>query len=279
MANAAPVAPKSKKSTSADQEQKPHTDVADTKRQVTTKGQGNQTNGRKKLTEIGKEIGKNINQRFVGLIGEHMAHYHHMGKHAAGAWPHGVVDGSWKGSIHLVDESNRPETPVEIIPEHIKRIFQNGVDGIWSFGNGTYHFVEAKAYLSAGSLFGSAISQIKKDSYSKRMHHPTSRNGSLASGICLGNPKKGLQMSEEWILASVNTGAMKSPQNIKNRFVYVFFEIPTAKVPVEDGYVMSSGGSLKKLPAPGMAEHLVVAAEVARRYLISNEDTHEVAFK
>lgn len=271
------AAPKPKKSASANQEQKPHIDVADTKRQVTTKGQGNQTNGRKKLTEIGKEIGKNINQRFVGLIGEHMAHYHHMGKHAAGAWPHGVVEGSWKGSIHLVDESNRPETPVEIIPEHIKRIFQNGVDGIWSFGNGTYHFVEAKAYLSAGSLFGSAVSQIKKDRYSKRMTPPNLSERQLALWYMLGQPKKGLQMSEKWLKVSLKTEAMKSFAQLKNRFVYVFFEIPTAKVPVEDGYVMSSGGSLKKLPAPDMAEHLVVAAEVARRYLISNEDTHELA--
>ncbi len=255
--------PASRKTPPAEKQQAKHKDEQDTKRQQVEPGGGPQTTA----SRVTRASWKAIGNRYKGLIGEHMAHYHHMGLHAPNAWPHGHVEGKhagavWEGSKRLVTEQNKHATPTELIPEHLVRINQNGVDGVWSLGEKVFHFVEAKASESAGALFGMAADSWRERADGKQSSKvqppPNLTERQYALWCMLSQPKKGLQMSAAWLEASVSSTMLDG--NERNRFVYVVFVIDSTSQPKD--YKLKAGGTLKKAVALGAVEHVAVSAKV-----------------
>ena len=196
-----------------------------------------------------------------------MAHYHHMSLHAPNAWPHGKVEqkhegAEWKGTKRLVTGQNKHTSPTELVPEHLIRMSQNGVDGIWSLDNDIFHFVEAKASESAGALFGQSprswAERADGEQPSKLPPPPNMTERQYALWCMLGQRQKGLQMSMRWLRRSAASTMVDG--NVKNRFVYVFFAIPSTSPPKD--YAPKPGGALKKDVAAGIFEHVEVSAEV-----------------
>lgn len=89
----------------------------------------------------------------------------------------------------------------------------------------------------------------------------------VALWCMLSQPKKGLQMSDAWLHAGVERSLWMN--NEVNRWVYVYFAIPGTSPPRD--YTSAAGGPLKKAMAPGMPEHVVASAEVARRQLAGGD--------
>ncbi|RAS08766.1 hypothetical protein [Cupriavidus alkaliphilus] len=248
----------------AEQQQAKHKQQRDTNRQQVERGGGPMTTA----TRVTRASWKAIGNRYKGLIGEHMAHYYHMKLHAPEAWPHGKVEGrhpgaDWVGSKRLVTELNKEATPTELVPEHLVRVNQSGVDGIWSLGSNTFHFVEAKASESAGAMFGQAAESWRVRSDGKRAAKMVPPAGmterQLALWCMLSQPQKGLQMSITWLRNSVLEKMTLGNEN--NRFVYAFFAIPSSS-PAKN-YAPRAGGTLKKGVADGVPEHVAASAEVA----------------
>ena len=255
--------PASRKTPPAEKQKAKHKDAQDTKRQQVEPVAGPQTTA----SRVTRASWKAIGNRYKGLIGEHMAHYHHMALHAPNAWPHGLVEGKhagavWKGNKRLVTEQNKHATPTELVPEHLVRINQNGVDGVWSLGEKVFHFVEAKASESAGALFGMAADSWRERAdgkpSSKVAPPPNLTEREYALWCMLSQPKKGLQMSMQWLRESTLPTMIDG--NSKNRFVYVVFAIPSTSPP--KGYTPKPGGTLKKGMADGAAEHVAVSMDV-----------------
>lgn len=299
-ARAAPVTPRAKKSAKpAEEQKKSHDHTAETNRQNAEPGGGPKTIARRITRAAWAEIGS----RYKGLLGEHMAHYHHMRLYAPGSWPHGTVEGQhpharWTGEKQLVSEQGKAATPTELVPVHLVRINQSGVDGVWSLGNKTYHFVEAKASESAGAMFGQGASDWKElakeeppasteakpkgkgakgksttPRQPKKLRPPPGMTEREVALWCmLSQPKKGLQMSEEW--AKVTVSSLIWDRNEANRWVYGYFAIPGTSPPKD--YTPAAGGPLKKEMAPGMPEHVAVSAEVARR-AVAGGDLYDLA--
>lgn len=270
--------PASRKTPPAEKQQEKHKDQQDTKRQQVEPGGGPQT----VASRVTRAAWTAISTRYRGLVGEHMAHYHHMSLHAPNAWPHGKVvkeekniDADWKGTKRLVTEQNKPATPTELVPEHLVRINQNGVDGVWSLGSQVFHFVEAKASESAGALFGKAAEGWREDTDGKRSSKiaPPSNltERQYALWCMLSQPAKGLQMSRTWLRRSVLPTMLNG--NEQYRYTYVFFAIPSSSPP--KGYSAKPGPVLKKGMAPGIAEHVEVSTLVAER-LVTGGDIYEL---
>ncbi len=256
-------APANRPSPPAQKQQTKHKQQQDTSRQQVERGGGPMTTASRVTRASWKEIGN----RYKGLIGEHMAHYHHMGLHAPAAWPHGKVEGrhasaQWTGTKRLVTEQNKHATPTELVPEHLVRVNQSGVDGVWSLGGNVFHFVEAKASESAGAMFGMASESWRDREDGKRSSKIAPPTGlterQYALWCMLSQPKKGLQMSRAWLESSVEPFMFGG--NEQNRFTYVFFAIPGTSPP--KGYTPKPGATLKKGMAPGIAEHVVASAEI-----------------
>ncbi|KMW44025.1 hypothetical protein PQH03_23770 [Ralstonia insidiosa] len=247
----------------AEKQQAKHKDEQDTKRQQVEPGGGPQTTA----SRVTRAALKVIGTPYKGLIGEHMAHYHHMSLHAPNAWPHGKVEqkhegAEWKGTKRLVTGQNKHTSPTELVPEHLIRMSQNGVDGIWSLDNDIFHFVEAKASESAGALFGQSprswAERADGEQPSKLPPPPNMTERQYALWCMLGQRQKGLQMSMRWLRRSAASTMVDG--NVKNRFVYVFFAIPSTSPPKD--YAPKPGGALKKDVAAGIFEHVEVSAEV-----------------
>lgn len=299
-ARAAPATPHAKKSAKpAEEQNKQHDPAATTRRQNAEAGGGPKTIARRITRAAWAEIGS----RYKGLLGEHMAHYHHMKLHAPGSWPHGAVkeqhpNARWTGEKKLVTEQGKEATPTELVPEHLVRINQSGVDGVWALGNKTYHFVEAKANESAGAMFGQGASDWKelakeeppasaeakpKDKGTKGKSTtprapkklrppPGMTEREVALWCMLSQPKKGLQMSQQWLRASVDEEIWF--RNLAHRWVYAYFAIPGSSPPRD--YTPVPGGPLKKEMAPGMPEHAATSLEVARR-AVAGGDLYDLA--
>ncbi|MGM3411929.1 hypothetical protein [Ralstonia holmesii] len=277
--------PANRTSPPAEKQQAKHKDEQDTKRQQVEPGGGPQTTA----SRVTRASWKAIGNRYKGLIGEHMAHYHHMNLHAPDAWPHGKVEGKhagaqWKGTKRLVTEQNKHATPTELVPEHLVRINQNGVDGVWSLDNNVFHFVEAKASESAGALFGMATDSWRERADGKKSSKlqppPNLTERQYALWCMLSQPKKGLQMSMQWLRESTLPAMIDG--NAKNRFVYVVFAIPSTSPPKD--YTPKPGGVLKKGMADGAAEHVAVSIDVGAialtggdYYNLSLHDKHRPA--
>ncbi|AXW09569.1 hypothetical protein [Ralstonia pseudosolanacearum] len=269
--------PASRKTPPAEKQQAKHKDQQDTKRQQVEPGGGSQTTA----SRVTRAAWKAIGTRYKGLIGEHMAHYYHMSLHAPNAWPHGKVEekhdgAAWKGAKRLVTEQNTHATPTELVPEHLARVNQNGVDGIWSLDGGVFHFVEAKASESAGALFGKAAEGWREDADGKRSTKiaPPSNltERQYALWCMLSQPKKGLQMSRPWLRRSVLPTMLNG--NEQNRYTYVFFAIPSSSPPKD--YRPAAGSVLKKGVAPGIVEHVESSTLVGER-LIMGGDVYDLS--
>ncbi|SPA42470.1 conserved protein of unknown function [Cupriavidus taiwanensis] len=261
----------------AEQQQAKHKQQRDTNRQQVERGGGPMTTA----TRVTRASWKAIGNRYKGLIGEHMAHYYHMKLHAPEAWPHGKVEGrhkgaEWKGPKRLVTEQNMPATPTELIPEHLVRVNQNGVDGVWSMGNNVFHFVEAKASESAGALFGKAAESWRERVDGKRSARIPPPAGlterQYALWCMLSQPRKGLQMSLPWLRRSVSPTMLRG--NEEHRFTYVFFAIPSASPP--KGYAPGAGRALEKGVSPGIIEHVAASAKIGA-ITLSGGDVYDLA--
>ncbi|QOF78329.1 hypothetical protein [Variovorax sp. 38R] len=299
-ARTAPATSRAKKSAKpAEEQKKSHDHTAETNRQNAEPGGGPKTIARRITRAAWAEIGS----RYKGLLGEHMAHYHHMKLHAPGSWPHGTVkdqhpNARWTGEKKLVTEQGKEATPTELVPEHLVRINQSGVDGVWALGNKTYHFVEAKANESAGAMFGQGASDWKElakeeppasteakpkgkgakgksttPRQPKKLRPPPGMTERQVALWCmLSQPKKGLQMSRPWARGSVKLSMWSG--NEANRWVYVYFAISGSSPPRD--YTPAAGGPLKKEMAPGMPEHAAASLEVARR-AVAGGDLYDLA--
>jgi len=266
----------------ASQQQAKHPPVGGGNTQDRSAGQGPAHRERRST----RGVFDSLEHRFKGLIGEHMAHYHHMQKVADRAWPHGVVGGNhWNGEKRLVSHANKPDSPTELVPEHFGRITSNGVDGIWSLGGGLFDFVEAKLSASSYMLFNGEFTKVeskperhgvKKPAAKRRKVAPppglTERQ--LALWRMLGQSAKGLQMGKAWLRASLPDEGMTRSININRRHVYLFFCLPDPSGP--RNYAVKPGGVVAKGAAPGIPEHMEVAAEVALRVAMG-ERTDDLA--
>ena len=241
-------------------QQKEHGELSNKNVQDASHGKG----GSHIATRITREVWSDIGHRYKAVIGEHMAHYHHMPKAKARWQQHGGRTGEWQTGARLVTEAGVPEQPMELFPEHLGRINQSGIDGLWDLGNGQYHFVEAKAYESAGAMFGLGA-RLSASGKSKLAPLPGLDERQLALWYMLGQPKKGLQMSELWLRGTVKVSAMLDDANLRNRWIYVFFAILGASTPPKTYTGLKAGPKLKQGMAPGMPEHIEVSAEVLLR--------------
>lgn len=252
-------------------QQKAHGELANKNVQDASHGKG----GSHIATRITRKVWSDIGYRYKGAIGEHMAHYHHMPKAKARWQQHGGRKGEWQSEAQLVTAAGVPEQPMELFPEHLGRVTQSGIDGLWSLGGGVYHFVEAKAYESAGAMFGLGA-RLSASGKNKLALPPGLDERQLALWYMLGQPKKGLQMSWKWIEATARQEQMKETINMRNRWVYAFFAIPGASPPPKAYSGLKTGAKLKQGMAPGMPEHIEVSAEVLLR-AASQGDVYEQA--
>jgi len=243
-----------------------HKPIDNKNTQTTDKGNPN----RPAMTQAAiKALFEDVGKRFKALLGEHMGDYHHMAKVAPGGWPHGVVAESklkpaWSSTAKLVDEKNprQESTPTELVQEHLIRTSQQGVDGVWSLGDGVYHFVEAKCSESVGAMYGLGYKQTNDLTYKDGSTHKASKlapppgltERQLALWYLLGQPNKGLQMGKRWLEKSAHS-TMLGPKNLKNRFVYLFFILPGVSKPPKEYTTLKPGGALNKDMAGGMGEH------------------------
>jgi hypothetical protein len=207
----------------------------------------------------------------------------------------------WTKTARLVTGQNQPDTPIELVPEHLPRISENGIDGVWSMGGGEFHFVEAKFSESAGAMFGrgaqewaqpgsagaqgaaaptgtrrtSATGNTRAASPSrsekKLAPPPDLTERQVALWCMLGQRAKGLQMGIRWTRNSCRPEMFIGNQ--ANRFLYVFFAVPSTSPP--KNYVPAPGLPLKKGVAPGVVEHITVCAQVAER-LITGGDVYDL---
>ncbi|NHQ86849.1 hypothetical protein HA050_12040 [Iodobacter sp. HSC-16F04] len=261
----------SNKHSSSPAQQKPHKPVADKNVQDAKKKPSGHDNTTRSTKAVWAEIGK----RYKALVGEHMAHYYHMAKVKAEWQQHGARTGKWLSEAKLVSEAGHEETPTELFPEHLARVNQNGVDGLWSLGNEVYHFVEAKAYESAGRLFGAGAKEIREQK--EKIPPPAGMDErQMTLWFMLGQPNKGLQMSKDWLKATVRQVEMKSDATINNRWVYVFFAIPGNSKPPKEYVGLRPGATLKQGLASGILEHIEVSAEVGFR-MLNGGDIYEMA--
>jgi len=222
-------------------QRKAHGDLKDRHTQDVRQGQG----ASNIATRITRKVWSDIGHRYKAVIGEHMAHYHHMPKAKARWQQHGSRTGEWQTGARLVTESGQPESPIELFPEHLGRVNQSGIDGLWSLGDGVYHFVEAKAYESAGAMFGLGA-RLCASGKNKLAPPPGMDERQLALWYMLGQPQKGLQMSWKWIESTARQENMKETINIRNRWVYVFFAIPGASAPPKTYTGLKMGAQLKQ---------------------------------
>lgn len=247
----------------------------------------NSSNDRSRRLARGTELWKRATSGFTGLIGEHMAHYHHM-KVAEATREHAKRPPpptdephkyGWTSKSKLVDANGKETHPMELWPEHLPLIYLHGVDGIWSRGKGEYNFVESKAYTSVSSLFTNGArssssdastdspptdssGKPKKSSKKKLGPPPDLTERQLALWYMLGQTKtKGLQMSWEWVKASVNVGEMRLHKNFEHRWVYVYFAI-TVDSKASKGYTVKRGGELNHKAADGFGAHIGATGEV-----------------
>ncbi len=251
-----------------------HKDINGTKAQSADKG----TTGRPSMTTaLTQSALKAATKSYRALLGEHMGDYHHM-KQVGGNWPHGQVEGSkptpkWSSTAKLVNEKtpSQDSSPTELVAEHIKRPYQKGIDGVWSLGGGTYHFVEAKCYESPGSIvyFGDKATRphtnkkTGKEKPATRFEPPPNlTERQLSLWYLLSQPDTlGLQMSKKWVKAST-LRAITTEKNINNRFVYLFLIVPGKFKPLK-GYTLKPGTSVKGGMAGGMADHGVALTMAA----------------
>lgn len=252
-------------------QQKPHKPVADKNVQDAKK----KPSGHDNTTRVTKAVWAEIGMRYKALVGEHMAHYYHMAKVKAQWEQHGIRKGQWSSEVRLVTETGHADSPIELFPEHLPRVNQSGVDGIWTLGGGIYHFVEAKAYESAGAMFGlgAKLSASGKNKFSPPAGMDERQ---LALWYMLGQPKKGLQMSWEWIEATAKQSEMTTKRNKVNRWVYLFFAIPGNSKPPKEYTGLKLGAQIKQGLAPGILEHIEVSAEVGLR-MLSGGDVYEMS--
>ncbi|MFC7422132.1 hypothetical protein ACFQNF_19925 [Iodobacter arcticus] len=263
----------SNKHSPAPTQQKPHKPVADKNVQDAKK----KPSGHDNTTRVTKAVWAEIGMRYKALVGEHMAHYYHMAKVKAEWQQHGARTGTWLGEAKLVSEAGHEETPTELFPEHLARVNQNGVDGLWSLGNEVYHFVEAKAYESAGRLFGAGAKEIREQK--EKIPPPAGMDErQMTLWFMLGQPNKGLQMSENWLEKTVAPKMIEglNEKNRDHRWIYVFFAIPGHSKPPKEYIGLKLGSNLNQRLADGILEHIEVSAEVGLR-MLSGGDVYEMA--
>jgi hypothetical protein len=284
-----------------DQQRASHPPIRNTRTQDRRSGQG----PAQRIARATRAVTEGLSFQLKGLIGEHMAHYHHMrtviSLSQGMQWKHGRVehhhqDAGWPApaAIRLVDELGREASvrsqrtgqvfdvsPTELVPDHFWRITTAGIDGVWRVAPRSFHFVEAKFSESAGALFGRGRDDTreyvrKKDGKripAKKLAPPvglTERR--VALWYMLGQPNRGLQMSSRYM------GRVISPRlwtgNQQNRWVYVIFAIDSASGPAD--YVAAPGGSLQKHAARGAVEHIAITARVAER-MLTGGDVYDLA--
>ena len=274
----APVAkvPTGKKSPAAKVspgKEKEHKGLDGSNRQSVGGGSGGSHHGRR---EIG-DVLTSVSRLARGLVGEHMADYYHM-EHildARGAWPHGNVKGAWKTEFpRLVSQKNGWARPMELIPEDLNKVCQNGLDSIWSIGPGTFHFIEAKFSTSGGVVYGMGKSKedpSRKNPFPKPPVSLTDRQ--LALWYLLAEPEKGTQMGVRWIRRSTAHQPMHTATNLKNRWLYLIVAIDTVGHPF--GKIKSLTKPLHLRPADGIVEHLEAAAEILATGDFSNMRLHD----
>lgn len=195
-----------------------------------------------------------------GLIGEHMADYYHM-EHvlgAAGAWPHGNIHGKWRSKYpRIVGPDDKLERPSELVPEDLAKVPLHGLDTIWQTNENTYHFIEAKFSATVYSLHTRLQQNIKNGSIPQPPATLNDREHMLWS--LLGEPKKGTQMGERWIVASTKTTGMQTTSNLNNRWVYLMLGLTASSNPFATA---AHASRLKLTAAPGVGEHLAATLEL-----------------
>lgn len=271
-----------------------HPSVQNKRAQNTNKGNTGTPSATTAMTQAAL---KAVTKQFRALLGEHMADYHHM-KTVGGSWPHGQVKDSkpkptWSSTAKLVEEKS-PQTessPTELVMEHIKRPNEKGVDGVWSLGGGTYHFVEAKCYESPGSIVFWGDKSTRPYTNKKGKENPATRfeppphltERQLALWYMLGQPKTmGLQMSRNWLESTAHR-SMLGPENIDNRVVYLFLIIPGRFKPIKGYALKADNSAVDGKMAGGMLDHgnaltLAVSAKEGlhdKAVYTVHEPTHE----
>ncbi|PHV32628.1 hypothetical protein CSQ94_14745 [Janthinobacterium sp. BJB312] len=207
---------------------KEHKPVDDSHRQSSDGGTAPVKNTSRPIRELLSEI--KFGPR--GLVGEHMADYYHM-EHIlkkTNAWPHGNVKGKWSAAFpRIVGPDSKHKRPSELVPEDLAKVTLSGVDTIWQTDATTYQFIEAKFSESIYSLHARLKRNTGNGTIPKA---PASLNDrQLMLWTLLGEPKKGTQMSKEWITNSVKDKTMQNPANLKNRWVYLMLGTPAASNP------------------------------------------------
>ncbi|SEO59646.1 hypothetical protein SAMN05428959_1112 [Duganella sp. CF517] len=244
---------------------KEHKPVADSSRQSTDGGSAPVKHTQRPIRQLLSKLEFGPK----GLIGEHMADYYHMehvlGK--AGAWPHGNIHGQWRSNYpRIVGPNNKDERPSELVPEDLAKVRVHGVDTIWQTNENTYHFIEAKFSENAYSLHYRLQKNIKNGSIPEPPATLNDREQLLWS--LLAEPKKGTQMGKGWIVASTKTTSMQSISNLKNRWVYLMFALPSTTNPFANAVHVST---MKLSVAPGAGDHLAAMFE-----LISSNDYYNI---
>jgi hypothetical protein len=212
-----------------------------------------------------------------GLLGEHMADYYHM-EHVlkkTTAWPHGNVNGKWRFEYpRIVGPDNAHRRPTELVPEDLKKMVQNGVDTIWQTNSDTFHFIEAKFSGSAYTLFQRLQKEVEHGNIPRP---PASLNDrELMLWTLLGERIKGTQMGKKWLRNSTDSPLMQSPNNLKNRWVYLMLGTTALSNP----FVTATHpiGKLKLTAAPGVVDHLEATLELLAsgdHYNIKIHDKHK----
>ena len=236
---------------------KEHKPVADSHRQSSDGGTAPVKNTSRPIRELLSEI--KFGPR--GLVGEHMADYYHMDHvlKKTGDWPHGNIQGKWRSKYpRIVGPDSKHKRPTELVPEDLAKVTLSGVDTIWQTDTTTYHFIEAKFTESVYSLHG----RLKKNMANGKIPRaPASLNDrQLILWALLGEPKKGTQMGENWLRASIKSPAMLSDSNLKNRWVYLMLGTSALSNP----FLKKTGqkSHLTLTAAPGVIDHLEATLEL-----------------
>lgn len=252
---------------------KEHKPVADSHRQASDGGSAPVRSTSRPIRQLLAEI--KFGPR--GLIGEHMADYYHM-EHIlkkTNAWPHGNVNGKWRAAFpRIVGPDSKHKRPTELVPEDLAKVTLSGVDTIWQTDTTTYQFIEAKFSESIYSLHARLKRNTGNGAIPKA---PASLNDrQLMLWTLLGEPKKGTQMGENWLRASLDSKAMLSDKNLKNRWVYLMLGTPAASNPFVEG--KRQKGKLSLTAAPGIIDHLEATLELLAsgdHYNIELHDKHK----
>ncbi|MGK5051603.1 hypothetical protein [Janthinobacterium sp. RB2P8] len=252
---------------------KEHKPVDDSHRQSSDGGTAPVKNTSRPIRELLSEI--KFGPR--GLVGEHMADYYHMDHvlKKTGDWPHDNIHGKWRSKYpRIVGPDSKHKRPTELVPEDLAKVTLSGVDTIWQTDATTYQFIEAKFSESIYSLHARLKRNTGNGTIPKA---PASLNDrQLMLWTLLGEPKKGTQMSKEWITNSVKDKTMQNPANLKNRWVYLMLGTPAASNPfVTKTHPQSN---LKLTAAPGVMDHLEAILELigsGDHYNIKLHDKHK----